>query len=128
MVVEDDEPTLELVDGLLIDEGYRTFLWPQGRDAHLLIRRVKRDLIILDMWLEHPTAGEMVLSLLELDPGTTRIPVIICSAHTAMLQGQLPLFREKGYRVLPKPFNVADLLAQVAAALQVGRTSEADAG
>ena len=128
MVIEDDEPMRELLDGLLTDEGYRTFLWPKGRDARLMIRLVQPDLLILDLWLERSSTGTMVLGLLERDPGTRHIPVIICSAHTAMRDDRSQLFLQKGYRVLLKPFNVDDLLAQVAAALEVGRTSEAHAG
>ena len=114
-VIDDDLPFRQMLDEVLTDEGYRTFLWPSGKDVHLMIQQVKPDLIILDMWLEDPHAGERVLELLELDPGTQRIPVIICSGNMPLLQNRSREFRQKGYRLLEKPFEVDDLLAQVAA-------------
>ena len=126
-MVEDDPDTLKMYEMLLSYAGYRTVLWPQAKDAHGKIREAKPDLIILDMWLELPTSGELVLGLLEADPGTQHIPVIICSAHSSMLHDRLALFRQKGYRLLPKPFNTYDLLAQVAAVLGTADTPEAGA-
>jgi DNA-binding response OmpR family regulator len=128
-VVHDDLRTRELLDNLLTDAGYRTFLWGRASEAHGLIRQIQPDLVILaDLWLDHPTAGEMVLGLLELDPGTQHIPVIICSAHTSVLQRRIQLFRQERYAIVAKPCAPADLLAQIAAALQRGRTPDADAG
>ena len=127
MVVEDNPDTFQLLDMLLTLAGYHTAHCPRAQDAHGMIKEAKPDLIILDMWLGDPTAGELVLGLLEADPGTQHIPVIICSGHVAMLRDRLPLFRQKGYVVLEKPYDPDDLLAQIAAALQRGRTPEADA-
>lgn len=116
-VVDDDLATLELFDTLLTNAGYRTFLWPQGKDAHLMIRKIKPDLVILDMWMEDRNAGSMVLGLMKLDPGTRAIPVIVCSAHVAVLQARLHEFREQGDIVLEKPFAPEDLLAKITALL-----------
>ena len=123
-VVHDDRPTLELLDTLLTDAGYRTFLWSRGSNAHVSIRELQPDLVILeDMWLEHPTAGELVLGLLERDAGTQHIPVIICSAHTAVLHNRIQLFRQQGYLLLEKPFDANDLLNKVATLLGIAPTA-----
>ena len=112
-VVDDDPDTLALLDTLLVDAGYRTFLWPRGKDAHLQIRQIKPDLLIVDMWMEDRDAGRMVLGLMELDPSTRDIPVIVCSAHVRELRSRIHEFRGKGHVILQKPFDNDDLLATV---------------
>ena len=90
--------------------GYTTRCWTNGKDAHQLIRQLQPALVILDLVLEEPHAGEMVLGLMELDPKTTTIPVIVCSADDRTLQRQQAWFQRKGHHVLTKPFALADLL------------------
>jgi len=112
-VIDDDAPTREFLDEVLRSVGYRTLLWGQGKDAHLLIRREKPDLIILDMWMEDREAGRTVLGLMGLDPSTRRIPVIICSAHVGVADGPPREFHDRGYVILPKPFGTDDLLGKI---------------
>jgi len=127
-VVDDDLATLEMFDTVLTDAGYRTFLWPQAKDAHLMIQRTRPDLVILDMWMEERDSGRTVLGLLELDSTTKWIPVIICSAHVPGLRVRLHEFRQHGHvtkerLILEKPFDPNDLLAKIAALLSTVRTS-----
>ena len=56
--------------------------------------------MILDLWLEHPQAGSMVLGLLMADPATRYIPVIICSAYRQLLGDQEAQLRTHGYLTL----------------------------
>ena len=126
-VIDDDLPFRQMLDEVLTDEGYRTFLWPSGKDVHLMIQQVNPDLIILDMWLEYARAGEQVLGLLELDPRTRQIPVIICSGNMPLLQSRNQEFRQKGYRLLEKPFDMDDLLAQITAVVGKAHRSNAEA-
>lgn len=116
-VVDDDPEIRQMLEMLLHSAGYRTLLWDHGKDAHLIIRRNKPDLVILDMWMEDRDAGRTVLGLMELDPGTQRIPVIICSAHVEALRARIHQFSERGYTILPKPFEPEELLQQVRARL-----------
>ena len=116
-VVDDDPELREMLDMLLRDAGYRTLLWEHGKDAHLIIRRSKPDLVILDMWMEDRDAGRTVLGLMEIDPATQSIPVIICSAYVDALRARIHQFRERGYTILPKPFSPEELLQQVRAHL-----------
>ncbi len=83
----------------------------------LSIHRVQPDLVILDLWLESQEAGGMVLGMLELDPLTQDIPVIVCSAHLDLLAQRAPYLQAKGHRVLAKPFTPEQLLATIADAL-----------
>jgi CheY-like chemotaxis protein len=79
-VVNNDLPFLDLMKELLTEEGYRVILHHEGDTAYALIRKEQPDLVILDIRLEYPEAGWTVLDLIQLDPETTHIPVILCSA------------------------------------------------
>jgi len=74
---------------------------------------VQPDLVILDLWLEHPGAGGMVLGLLAVDPTTRHLPVIVCTAFRQLLPAQVAHFQAEGYVLLEKPFDLAVLLAHV---------------
>ncbi len=111
-VVDDDSPLRELIETLLRGDGYRTIGWGKGQGAYELIRQEQPDLVILDLWMENPAAGGMVLALLELDPSTNRIPVIVCSSHMQLFDDQQASLREKGYALITKPFAIEELLWQ----------------
>lgn len=118
-VVDDDTAFLDLMSDLLSDEGYTTRVWKSAHGAFAAVRDLQPDLVILDIRLEHPEAGWNVLELLKLDPATTDIPVIVCSADTAFLKQKGDWFEKKGYFSLEKPFDLNDLLATIEAALPV---------
>lgn len=114
-VIEDDAAIVQMLDHLLHDAGYRVISYRQGKDAHQFVLRTLPDVLILDWWLEDPFGGELVLSQLERDPVTRFLPVIVCSAHLA--GPQAAMLRERGHRIVPKPFAPLDLLDQIQAAL-----------
>ncbi len=74
VVVEDDTDILEMLTLAFTDAGYTVLPWTQGADAHPFIRTAQPDVVILDLWLEHPQAGSMVLGLLMIDPPRSRFP------------------------------------------------------
>jgi DNA-binding response OmpR family regulator len=111
--VEDDAEIQELLDTMLTAEGYTVVRWTQGAGADAFIRDIQPDLVILDLWLEHPQAGSMVLGLLMVDPATRYIPVLICSAYRQLLGDQEAQLRTHGYLILDKPYQIEELVAQV---------------
>jgi DNA-binding response OmpR family regulator len=117
VVVEDDPVIQELLDTVLTDDGYTVLVWTQGEGAATFIHEVQPDLVILDLWLEHPQAGSMVLGLLMVNPATRQIPVIICSAYRQLLGDQEAQVRAQGYVIVDKPYAIEVLLAQVHALL-----------
>ncbi len=117
-LVEDDPDTLALFHDLTTAAGYQTVCCTRGVEAHPLIHRVQPDLVILDLWLENQEAGGMVLGMLELDPVTQDIPVIVCSAHRQLLEQRAPYLEAKGHRILAKPFMPEQLLAAITRAIR----------
>ncbi len=114
-VVNDDTLFLELMHDLLNEEGYRAVIWKEGDKAYEMIKEHRPVLVVLDIRMEHPDTGWMVLELMRLDPETAHIPVIICSADTQRIREKEAYLREKGCAVLEKPFLLEDLLEKVRA-------------
>lgn len=112
-VIEDDLAIVHMFDLLLRDAGYRVISYTRGSDAQQFLLRTMPDLLILDWWLEDPSSGGTILSLLEEDPRTRQIPVIICSAHINTFYQEAARLRERGYRLLAKPFEIDTLLAYI---------------
>ena len=90
-------------------------------DAFGDIRRVKPDLVILDLFLHGDTAGWQQLDILTHDPATRGIPVILCSAAIATLGSARATLATLDVAVLEKPFDLEQLVAAVAAALASGQ-------
>src|SRR5436190_15550602 len=63
-IVYDDVVYLELLCDFLADEGYATICCRYGHEAQRMIRAGRPDLVILDVRLEQPESGWIVLELL----------------------------------------------------------------
>lgn len=116
-VVNDDTEFLALMRDLLAGDGYDVRTHRVAAHAYAALKADRPDLIILDIRMETPEAGWQVLELLRLDPATTAIPVIVCSADAPFLRAKEVHLRARGCRTLEKPFTLDELLTMVAEAL-----------
>jgi CheY-like chemotaxis protein len=116
-IVERDPTFRRLLVQLLEDEGFRTITWSRGPGAYAMVRHEVPDAVIIDIRLDHPEAGRVVLELLRADPRTWRIPVIVCSASTSFLRQRADELRQLDCRVLEKPVALDDLLQSVSDAI-----------
>ncbi len=114
-IVSQNQEYLDLIQELLADEGYQTILWTEGKNAYEMICREQPALVLLDLWLEHPNAGEMILRLLQLAPATRGIPVIACTDDVRFFREQADSLRNKHCDILLKPFDLDDLLMKIRA-------------
>lgn len=113
-VVNDDTQFLRMMEMILSDAGYETFISFAGSAAFDELKVRLPDLIVLDIRMESPEAGWMLLDLLRLDTATADIPVIVCSADHEQLDKKEEYLRSKRAGVLRKPFDIDDLLTIVA--------------
>ncbi len=112
-IVNDDTQFLSLMNDLLSDEGYRTELINTSDKAYKEIRKLKPALVILDIVTDKPESGWKILELLQLDPETTNIPVILASADVLAIREKRDSLAHHGIDSIEKPFNLDDLLAKV---------------
>ncbi len=119
IVVVDDDPDLRtLMLDLLSLPGYAVFTWNDAHGAQAEIQRVMPALVIVDLRMEHPTAGLDVLRVLQADTLTTAIPAILYSATLDTLDGERDALHAAGVSLVQKPFDPVALLNLVAAKLQ----------
>lgn len=116
-VVNDDTVFLDMMAAVLKERGWDVDVYREGDTAFEQLRDNPPDVIILDIRMEKPEAGWTVLELLTLDPRTASIPVVVCSAAIMDLRAHEGMLKKYGIAVLPKPFDVATLYAQVDEAL-----------
>lgn len=114
LLIVDDEPTiLETVETKFRKEGYSTFTADSAEEGMRLFRRVKPDLIILDIMLPQRSGLDLCKAIRK--DATT--PIIFISARADEAD------RVKGLEMgaddyVVKPFNLSELAARVKAILR----------
>jgi len=109
LIIENDEDLLQLMQDIFNDAGYDVHGRPQVNDISSLVRELQPDAILLDYLLPGINGGELCAQL-KRDPETMHLPVVLCSAYPQVL---LSLGSYGCNAFIAKPFDVADLIAQV---------------
>jgi two-component system, chemotaxis family, response regulator PixH len=109
LVVEDEPSISDLVRQILQGNGYLVVHRSGGEAGLSAATSLQPEIIILDLILPD-IAGSGVLRALKSNPRTRKIPVIVCSAVANWLpEGE----RHVAFAILPKPFDIAELLRLV---------------
>lgn len=109
MLVEDDQPILDMMDILLRRIGYEPILVPDVLDA---LERVKADppaLILLDIMMT-PMNGWDFLEKIRNEFGIRELPVILFTASPSV-EERLALMKDPYLGVLQKPVSIPELKA-----------------
>lgn len=115
MVFNDTQMILELFEDILTTEGYEVSLHSYSVLDLKVIKEVKPDLIISD----HPPIenkekeGWQLVQALRMDHETAKLPVIICTTDVKKAEESEGHLMAKGMVVLPKPFDIDELVAAV---------------
>ncbi len=124
MVVDDEEPILELLRFNLEKEGYRVVTAVDGSDALAKVPLVNPDLLVLDIMLPG-FDGLEVCRRLRLDIAYRELPVIMLTAkgeETDKIVG-LELGADD---YMTKPFSPRELLARIKARLRRTKINDED--
>lgn len=124
LALNESEDVLQLFTDLLEEEGYRVTTQPYASKEFPEIIRQAPDLIILDYMWETDDSGWALLQMLKMDPRTEAIPIVLCTGAVRQVESLRSHLDRMGIRVVIKPFNIEELLREVAAALS---SSEATA-
>jgi CheY-like chemotaxis protein len=121
LVVDDEFGIVDVLETILIDEGYRVLTACNDKQGLIRLTEEKPDLILLDFMMPILGGGEM-LRAMAAEPAFQSIPVIIISS----LSEEVIAERCKGYAAfLHKPFRAAALLSTVACVLGKGANDAA---
>lgn len=110
MIVDDDIDIGNMLEELLVQEGYRVTRAYSGTEALLVLASYKPDLILLDLMLPGLN-GEEIL------PQITGIPTIIVSAKVD-IDNKVDLLLGGAADYITKPFEPKELLARIAVQLR----------
>jgi len=121
-LINDDTAFLELMRDLLETmEGYEVLICKESDNAYRFVKEQQPDLILLDIRMGGQETGWTLLEMLTLDPATRPIPLIVCSAAITDLQAHQPQLDNLGVDVLPKPFDLDQLLEKIRLGLKSRR-------
>lgn len=118
MVIDDDIYIGNLLEEVLLGQGYGVSRAYSGTEALLLLKERKPDLILLDLMLPGIN-GEGVLAQI------IGIPVIVVSAK-ADVEDKVKLLFDGAADYITKPFDTKELLARVAVQLRNGKAPAGD--
>nr|WP_321351940.1 response regulator [uncultured Methanoregula sp.] len=107
MLVEDDQPILELMEILLLRLGYEAVLVPDVLEALEQIRKNPPDLLLLDIMMT-PMNGWEVLDKIREEYNNKDLPVLLFTASPSVDE-KLALFKDPKLGVLQKPVTLAEL-------------------
>ncbi|HYI01083.1 response regulator [Hyalangium sp.] len=104
LIVDDEFGIVEALEGFLQDEGYRTAIALNGRQALDRMSAERPVLVFLDYMLPVMN-GPAVLAAMKNDANLREVPVVLMSASPPRLWKDLP-----ATEFLPKPFGLEQLL------------------
>jgi CheY-like chemotaxis protein len=111
LVVEDNEPSRDVLSRRLERGGYRVLLAMDGRQAVSVAHASKPDLILMDLGLPGIDGFEATRQL-KSDAATRHIPVIVLSAH-AMTNDRDMALAAGGDDFDTKPVRFQQLLGKI---------------
>ena len=114
LFVDDDEELRALGQALLEYLGYEVVLAANGSEALEIYQHKKIDLVITDLSMPKMGGLELFQCIQELDPNAI---VILCSGYDMAQEVDIAL-AAGAYDFLSKPFNIDDLSAMIANALE----------
>lgn len=117
-VVDDLEDFRQLLEDVLSEQGYEVLSFERAADALAALQIQPPDLLITDIRLGDENGLRLVRAI-RAKAETHRLPVIICTAAILDLEEFEPI-ADPCIQVLPKPFEIADLVRDVSDMLERG--------
>jgi len=122
LIVDDDQPSLELLQAYLEDIECETVLAHEGSQALKIIGKTPPDLVLLDVMMPKMSGFE-VCKRIKNDPKTSNIPVIMVTALNEF--GDIERGIDSGTDdFISKPVNKLELLTRVKTMLKLKHLSD----
>ncbi len=122
LIVDDNPANLELLSGILSEQGYKVRLIPDGQLALMSVQSTRPDLILLDILMPEMD-GYQVCEKIKADERTKDIPVIFVSAVHEVFD-KVKAFSLGGVDYITKPFEAKEVLARIETQLRISRLSK----
>ena len=119
LVVDDEPQILQVVAGILQDEGFEVLTAPYGEAALKLVGEETPDLVLLDIALPGLDGLEVLQELKRRFPF---LPVVMISAYGSV-ENAVKATRLGAYDLIEKPPNADKILLSVRNGLEMARLS-----
>ncbi|MEM5778320.1 MAG: response regulator [Candidatus Aenigmatarchaeota archaeon] len=116
MVVDDEENILELVKAILEKEKFSIITAKSGKECLDLLKKVKPDLILMDLMMPSMTGKETTKKIRE-NPKTKNIKIIFLTVARLSEVGMEELDKLNVSDYITKPFDNEDLVRRVKRAI-----------
>jgi DNA-binding response OmpR family regulator len=110
LIVDDEASVADLIEAVLVSEGYTVAIARDGVQGILLARDWKPDLVLMDVMLPG-VDGTTAIRRLKSDPETAELPIVAMSAGRTIRRQSNEL--SDADAALAKPFDIEALLAQI---------------
>ena len=110
LIVDDEASVADLIEAVLVSEGYIVAIARDGIQGILLARDWKPDLVLMDVMLPG-IDGTTAIRRLKSDPETSDLPIVAMSAGRTIRRQSNEL--SDADAALAKPFDIEALLAQI---------------
>ena len=110
LIVEDDVDAREAYDRFLVLNGFRTAVASDGREALRKIASLQPDLVVMDLAMPTLNGREAIQAMRD-SKGTSRIPVLVLTAHGRDGSETVRSLDCEGFLIKPCP--PSELLAEV---------------
>ena len=110
LIVDDEWALAEVLSAILRDEGYRTLVAGNGREAEAMLKSEHVDLVVVDFLMPIMDAPALI-TWMRGEPALTGIPVIIM---TSLPETTVRARAEAFAAYLQKPFMIDDIAEAVA--------------
>jgi two-component system, OmpR family, response regulator ResD len=114
LVVEDDLAIRRLLRMVLEREGYRVQEAGDGIEAALKLGAVDYDVIILDLMMPNQDGFAFMTKLQDADATHMKKVIVTSAASPSLIRERL---RATPFDLLPKPFDIRDLVRRVRACI-----------
>jgi len=113
LIVDDDEEIRSLLQDMLLEEGFRVDTARDGQEALDLLEHESGWIILLDIMMPNVDGREVIRQLQASQKLREQNRVALMSAGGRLAQERLHLATDVVEALLPKPFDLEDVLAVV---------------
>jgi nitrogen regulation protein NR(I) len=117
LIIDDDDQLRKSFEKLLSEEGYEVKSAPSGEAGLKVVQSDVLDLVILDMRLPGMNGLETFQAIHQIEP---KLPVIMMTAY-GTTETAIEATKLGAFDYILKPFDVPEMLAVIAQALEAGR-------
>ena len=126
LIVDDQPENLELMQDILVDEGYRVRTAADADGTLSKLEAFEPDLILLDLWLRDSSLGGMEI-LEHVTAEHPLVPVIMISAH-GNIERAVQAIERGAFTFIEKPLHTMQLLEIVKRSLEFARLRRENEG